>query len=555
MLTRFSVQGLSLIRDATLRLGPGLNVLTGEPGSGKSLLLTGLGLLLGGRAKPELVREGVAEAEVTAELELDDAAAALLPSELGIGPGRLLVSRTLPRSGRARAELGGRAVSIAGLADSMRFLLTLTAQHAGSALGDPKALFSALDADDGGLSLAVTEAVREVSKARTALEREQVLALRADREGELLRRDLGELRGMDPEALDATRLAARLATLRASERIAACSARLADVLVEREGAVEQELRALLGQLERLPGVDLLAPARESLEEALAAVHQAALTAERAQRDLFADPGELERLEEQERALARLCRRHGCGQSELPAKVAALEAELALLEGAAVRREQERTRLEAAVESAVALARELHARRKLRAVELEGRLEAELAALGMRGARLIFELVERSPDALDSRGLSDLRVLFAPNVGERPGELSRIASGGERARVLLGLRCAGVAASAPTLVLDEVDAGLGGAALEAVASRLSRAARGRQILCVTHHAGVAACADFHFRVQKFVSAGRTEVEVERLGGERRVAELARMLAGGNERGAKPLARRLLEGKRAGREDAA
>src|SRR5262245_17169302 len=131
MLTRFSVQGLSLVRDATLRLGPGLNVLTGEPGSGKSLLLTGLGLLLGGRARPELVREGVAEAEVTAELELDGSAAALLPSELGIAPGRLVVSRTLPRSGRARAELGGRAVSIAGLGDSMRFLLTLTAQHAG----------------------------------------------------------------------------------------------------------------------------------------------------------------------------------------------------------------------------------------------------------------------------------------------------------------------------------------------------------------------------------------------------------------------------------------
>jgi DNA repair protein RecN (Recombination protein N) len=184
-------------------------------------------------------------------------------------------------------------------------------------------------------------------------------------------------------------------------------------------------------------------------------------------------------------------------------------------------------------------------RKLRAAELERALELELHALGLGSARILLDLRERSPERLDARGISSLSLLFAANIGEPPGELARIASGGERSRVLVALRCAGVEAAAPTLVLDEIDAGLGGAALEAMAQRLSLAARGKQIVCVTHHAGVAALADTHFQVRKYVDGGRTQVEVRALSGEERVAELSRMLAGGRAPGARPLARRLLE----------
>ena len=531
MLTRLAIQGISILSDVSLELGPGLNVLTGEPGSGKSLLLSSLALLAGQRANAELVREGALEARVEACFR--------------VGDEERRFERVLARKGRSRATLDGRALPLTSLADGVRALLTVTAQHAHVALADPLLFLRALDASCPELGAEYARVHAELVSAQAVLSEAGELARRADRELDSLRHDLGELERLDGAWLEPELLRERLAALRASEQVGMACAHLADTLIEREPSVERELRGLVAEFERIGHLSRADQVREALLAALGAVADAARAAERLQGEVLEEPGELERLEEQERLLGRLARRYGCEAVHLRERTRTLRTDLERLESAAELARESESTAESLRGQALRLARELHVARKLRAAELERALELELHALGLGSARILLDLRERSPERLDARGISSLSLLFAANIGEPPGELARIASGGERSRVLVALRCAGVEAAAPTLVLDEIDAGLGGAALEAMAQRLSQAARGKQIVCVTHHAGVAALADTHFQVRKYVDGGRTQVEVRALSGEERVAELSRMLAGGRAPGARPLARRLLE----------
>ncbi len=531
MLTRLAIQGISILSDVNLELGPGLNVLSGEPGSGKSLLLTALGLLAGHKARAELVREGVGEARVEACFS--------------VAGEEQRFERVLARKGRSRALLNGRAVPLSSLNEAVSALLTVTAQHAHLALADPALFLRAIDAACPELELEYGRAYAELLAAQAALGETEELARRADRELDSLRHDLGELERLQGACVEPELVRQRLLALRAAEQVGLACARLADVLVDREPSVEREIRSLVAEFERLAHLAKADPVREALCAALGAVTDAARAAERLQGEVLEEPGELERLEEQERLLGRLARRYGCNAEQLGERTLALRADLDRLASAAELARQSRAQVEGLRERALGLARELQAVRKRRARELEAELERELQALGLAPARILLDLRERPPERLDARGISALSLLFAANVGEPPAELGRVASGGERSRVLVALRCAGVEAAAPTLVLDEVDAGLGGAALEAMAQRLLRAARGKQIVCVTHHAGVAALADTHFRVRKYVEEGRTQVEVQSVAGEERVAELSRMLAGGRAPGARPLARRLLE----------
>jgi DNA repair protein RecN (Recombination protein N) len=533
MLTRLAIQGISILSDVSLEFGPGLNVLTGEPGSGKSLLLAALGLLCGQKASPGLVREGVAEARVEAWFRL-------------AGEERRY-ERSLARQGpkRTRALVDGRALPLAALGEEVRARLTVTAQHAHLALADPALFMRALDENHAELGAQYQRLYAELATARSELSESLELARRAERELESLRHDLTQLDSLDGTCAEPELVRERLAALRASEQVSHSCARLQNALVERDASVERELRGLIADFERIGHLSRAEPVREALLTALSAVGDAARAADRLQNEVVEEPGELLQLEEQERLLGRLSRRYGCEPGRLRERTLQLRADVERLTAAAEVARVAASNVEALGEQALVLARRLHAARKKRSSELEQRLERELGALGLGSARILLDLTERAAERLDARGLSSLSVLFAANVGERPGELGRIASGGERSRVLVALRCAGVEAAAPTLVLDEIDAGLGGAALEAMAQRLALASRGKQILCVTHHASVAAMADAHFQVRKFVDGGRTQVEVQPLTGEDRVLELSRMLAGGRASGAKPLARRLLE----------
>jgi DNA repair protein RecN (Recombination protein N) len=327
------------------------------------------------------------------------------------------------------------------------------------------------------------------------------------------------------------------------------AARVKAVLCEREGSVEDELSALVRAAGRASDAPLgVRSLVEALQRTADEVQEAARAASRLELELDVEPAELSRLERRRTELERAAEALALAPDELGTELERARAELASLQVAEGRLVELNARRERARDRARELASALHDRRSRAVGELSRRLEAELADLRLAGARFALELQESPDGALTAQGMSTLSVAFAANPGEALGPLLRVASGGERSRLLLALRALGVGAqvvSHGSLVFDEVDAGVGGDAAEAVALRLARIAAQRQVIVVTHQPSVAAWAGAHFRVHKQTSQGRTSAQVERLSDPARVDELARMLSGsGREQSARVLARALL-----------
>jgi DNA repair protein RecN (Recombination protein N) len=533
VLTLLRIGGFALIDELELPFGPGLTAITGETGAGKSILVEALGLLRGARAGADVIRTGRDEARVEAILELPAGSATrarLVADGRELEEG-LVVRRVIARGGRGRAHLGGGLATAADLAATVAGLIDIASQHDQQSLTDPESQLAILDA------FAENQPLREEMAAAWAARTAAAAALasfaadaraRAERE-DLLRFQLGELEAARPAPGEDEALAAERERLKGAERFFAVTARGEETLYAGDGAVAERVAAVARDLTPLAALDpALAPLGERLAEAQAAIEDVARDLGRYARGIRADPARLGEVEERLFLLQRLCRKHGGTVADLAAKQAALRAELGELgsfeEGLVTRQ----AALAAAEARAAAAAEALGASRRRAASSLEKKVSTVLRELGFASARLPVSVEAREPGP---NGADRVRLLFAPNPGEEPRPLAKIASGGELSRVMLAVKQALARTDEVlTYVFDEVDAGVGGGTAEIIGRKLKRLAADRQVIVITHLPQVAAFADAHVRVSKTAARGKTRVEIVRLPDADRPAEIARMLAG-------------------------
>ncbi|MFS8639619.1 MAG: DNA repair protein RecN [Symbiobacteriaceae bacterium] len=575
MLVELTVEDIALIDHARLEFGPGLNLLTGETGAGKSILIDALGLAVGARASPELVREGAAAGRVDAVFALDPAA---VPrrlretlEELGLAveeDGQLILSREISSSGRSMARINGRPVTVTVLRRVAAGLIEIHGQGDNQLLLDPGRQLELLDAAGGDRIQALRARVAELVARLRRIDRErQALAGGDERERarrlDLLRFQLEEIDAARIEPDEEERLAARRRLLSGAERLARSLAEAYEVLYAGSGAAVDQLAAAARALEEAATVD---PELKSLSQRLQSLgyevedvaREVRARAERVEHD----PAELAAVEERLARLQQLKRKYGDTLEEVLAYREQVAAELLSLEGAAERLSQLDREREAVLREAAEAARRLHEVRRQVAEQLAGQMKPVLAALGMPGADFRVEFSYHADEQgipwqggrarLTERGADRVEFLLAANPGEPARPLARAASGGERSRVMLALRSLLVAMDdVPTVIFDEVDTGVGGETAWAVGERLARIAASRQVLCVTHLAPITALADRHFAVRKETRGSRTLTRVRLLSEEERLQELARMLGTGTVEKGTEAARILLERARRAR----
>lgn len=540
MLSSLAIRDVVLIDRLDLALGAGLTVLTGETGAGKSILLDSLGLALGQRAEAGMVRGGQAQASVAAcfHLAADHPANAVL-AEQGIEVEEdLVLRRVVQADGRSRAFVNDQPVGVALLRRLGALLVEVQGQHDQVGLADPAThaalldAFGALEADRMG----VAEAYRAWKQAERALREAQEAIAQAQRDEEWLRHAVEELSALAPVEGEEDALANERQAMQQGERRAeAVAAALSELQPrDRRGSAgpAAALRNAARALERLPAPNEEAsPILAALGQAQDSLAEAEAMLERLGADLGPDPRRLEQVEERLFALRAAARKHMVAVVELPALLADLASRLSALDAGAERAAALEQAATAARTAYVRRAEALSAARGGAARALEKAVAQELAPLKLDRARLHIEIAPREERAWAADGQDRVTFLVSTNPGQKPGQLDKIASGGELSRLMLALKVVLARGSpVPTLVFDEVDSGIGGATAAAVGERLARVAERLQVLVVTHSPQVAARGTQHWRVSKGVRAERAETRVEPLDPAARREELARMLAG-------------------------
>jgi DNA repair protein RecN (Recombination protein N) len=555
MLLELRVENLLLIERAELRLEPGLNVITGETGAGKTVLAHALDLLLGGKPRPGIVRPGAPEAYVEGVFSIPDGllsgdAMSDLRERLPDDLDEIVLGRRVGAEGRTRAFVQGRSASAADLRELGGRLLSFYGQHEHRKLTLASAQLDILDAFCGPAHAAVRERYAachtRVRSLRAALDELRARAGARDRDRDLLAFELDEIEGLGPDVEEEAALLAERGRLRQIDGLRAAAGAGAEAIAPEDGGLGAGMA--LGEAERLAdGVAGADAELDVLAERLRAVRIEAddLGAElrRYASGLEAEPGRLEEVEARLEQYDRLRRKHGGSVESVLAHAELCRAELARLE----RSDDDEARTEAELEHAVdeegGLARKLSKARAAAAPKLAERVLDELAQLAMEGAEFAVELQPR--EELGPAGAERVEFVIAPNPGVPAMPLRETASGGETSRAMLALLTAAGAAGDTTLVFDEVDAGIGGQTARAVGERLRALAERRQIVCITHLPQIASLARRHFRIEKSAETELARTTVEALDDGDLVAELCRMLgADTSDAGARRHAEELL-----------
>ncbi len=540
MLSTLSIRDIVLIDRLDLEFQPGLSALTGESGAGKSILLDALGLALGGRAETRMVRHGAAQGSVTAAFDLADTHPLFaLLAEQGIAAedGAVVLRRIVGADGRSRAfvndqpvaagllrQIGDGLVEIHGQFDNQRLLSPVT--H--------RALLDAFAGLDGPLA-EVAHAWGVATAADAALAEAEAALLAARRDEDFLRHSLGELDELAPEADEEAALADTRARLMGGEKIVQAMADAARALSGEEPlpGAEAAIQEAMRPLERIAALagGQLDGAIEALGRARGEVIEAQAQIERALAELDLDPRRLEETEDRLFSLRAAARKHGCPVAELPVLRQDLGERLANLDDGVARLARLKAEAKAAHAAYDAAAANLGETRREAATRLDAEVTAELRPLNL--GRAVFRTVVRDLPPADWSAQGKDQVVFevATNPGSPTGPLNRIASGGELARFMLALKVVLAQADpVPTLIFDEVDAGVGGAVADAVGERLARLGGEVQVLVLTHSPQVAARGAHHWRVRKAVGEGEALTRIDVLDAAERREELARMLAG-------------------------
>ncbi|HUE24742.1 MAG TPA: DNA repair protein RecN [Bryobacteraceae bacterium] len=535
MLVELLVENYAVVDRIRVRFHPGLNLLTGETGSGKSIVVDAFGLLLGARASPETIRSGAVRARVAGIFDVRDRAdvrALLDPAGIAVEDSELLVEREILAGGKSRAFVGSRPVAVSLLRELAPLLGDIHGQH------DQQLLFSAdaqrdmLDAfaSSGELRTQIAEihaSWKAAGAALETLERTEQEKLRLLDLWEFQRK---EIEGAAPSAGEDEALDAERRVLQNLGRLQENAGTAYAALYDSPEAALAQVRLAAKRLDDVCRIDpSLAGLGEYLQSAEVAIKEASYGLRDYLSGLEANPGRLEEIENRLALLDKLKRKYGASLGEVLVFLAEVRAQIEQVEHAGERMAElrgERERLAGGYQRA---AGELTALRTRAARKLEKGVEAELASLAMERTKFRIQIAAApwSPSGADR-----VEFLVSPNLGEEPKPLEKVASGGEISRIALALKTCLADDIAPhrTLVFDEVDAGIGGSAAEGVGRRLKKLAAANQVLCVTHLAQIAAFADHHYCVEKRESQGRTVAGIEELDRPGRTREVGRMLSG-------------------------
>jgi DNA repair protein RecN (Recombination protein N) len=541
MLSRLSIRDIVLIGRLDIDFAAGLAVLTGETGAGKSILLDAFALALGARGDQALVRQGAEQGQVTAVFEVErghPARALLLAHNLANdipAEDELILRRVQFADGRTRAFINDQPVSVQVMKELGTALVEIHGQHDERALVDAAThrrlldAFGALEADAAKVER-LWEARRE---AQAAADAHRAEVERAKREGDWLRHAVEELGTLSPQAGEETALAERRTGMMQAEKVAEDLHDAHEVIAGANSSVPA-LAGVIRRLERraAQAPALVEPAVKALDTALSALEETRSHLEQALRTADFDPAELERIEERLFALRAAGRKYNAPVDELAAMAARYKSDIALIDAGADRLKA----LEAAAREAEAdyraAADRLSKARLQAAKALDKAVNGELKPLKLERAKFSTEIVSDAA-AAGPNGIDRVEFWVQTNPGTRPGPLMKVASGGELARFLLALKVVlADRGSAPTLVFDEIDTGVGGAVADAIGVRLAKLASGVQVLAVTHAPQVAARADRHYLISKdaLEKGKRVATRVTEVAAERRREEIARMLAG-------------------------
>ena len=545
MLVTLRVKNFILMDALELSLDRGLNVLTGETGAGKSIVVGALSLVLGGRANAEQVRPGADEAEIEALFDVRGSDRVLAALEAGgvAGDGDLVIRRVIQSSGRSRAYLNGRLCTAGELAALAPELADVASQHESVALTDPSTHLGYLDRFarlvDQRIELSTEVARLEAIVARIHAVREAERG-RGEREA-FVSFQLQAIEALSPQPGEMEELATERHRLRHAGRLLDLTRGVSLRLDQGDGAICDEVARAASDLAAAAEIDpALAPIARALEGCRSELIEVARDVTRYAERTEADPARLSDVEERLYRLEGLLRQHGPTLEDVLATRDRLAAELAAFAGAESRIAELEREKEAQLAVAAERARKLSARRRKAAEKLGAAISGELAEMGMGGARVVVDVAalggERAELAVDGArlgpdGIDRVEFLISPNKGIDPRPLRKIASGGELSRALLALK-RGLAECGPAglYVFDEVDAGVGGAVADKIGRAIADVAKHHQVLCITHLAPIAAFGDAHFVVSKQIDGGMTRSGVVRVERKERVAEVARMLSG-------------------------
>ena len=531
MLRRLILRDVVIVTELEVEFAAGFSVLTGETGAGKSILIDALQLALGNRAESSLVREGAARAEVCAEFDSPAALAPWLDEAGYVTDATLLLRRTVDAQGRSRAWINGSPATVAQLREVADYLVDIHGQHAWQSLTRPAAVRTLLDAQAGVDPAPLAAAWQRWRTARQALEHARSQRDTLERERERLAWQVGEVDKLGPAE-------GEWAELEAEHQRLAHGQSLLEGARDALGAVadaEPSATALIGRaidaLDEVLRYDAeLADVVEVLRSAQAQVDDAAHTLAAYLGRREPDPERLAELDARLSAWMSLARRYRRAPAELPALLAGWKAELKALDAAADLDALERAEAEAAA-AWRRLAEQAGKARRKAAPGLAAAVTQAMQQLGMAGGR--FEVALVPLDEPQAHGLEAVELRVAGHAGSTPRPLAKVASGGELSRLALAIAVttAQAGGGVPTLIFDEIDAGVGGNVADSVGRLMKQLGASAQVLAVTHLAQVAACADRHFVVAKAARGGVTESRVTPVAGEARVAEIARMLGGG------------------------
>jgi DNA repair protein RecN (Recombination protein N) len=537
MITELRIADLGVISEAAVEPHPGLTVVTGETGAGKTMIVTGLGLLLGARADPSAVRRGSERARVEGRFSCSDPAVATAVTEAGgeLEDGELLVARQVTAAGRSRAFLGGAQVPAPICARVIETLIAIHGQSEQVRLRSADRQRELLDRFAGESVADPLERYRQAwaerRSASTELDRLQAEAQRRAREIDLLRFGLSEIEAVAPEPGEDVRLAAEATRLQSADdlRLVAEQALVAVAGAEDEaGGALSEVTEARKALERSAADPLLADLARRLADAGYALAEVAGDLAGYLGDLEVEPGRLEQIAERRSRLSGLTRKYGSSVDEVLAWAATAAVRLTELEGGDERVGVLAARVSELDNELDSLVTVISAARRTAAAAFVDHVHPELTALALPHARLVFD-VQRAE--LGPHGADQVELLFSANPGSEPQSLAKVASGGELSRIRLALEVVLAAGqSGGTLVFDEVDAGVGGRVAVEIGRRLAQLARHSQVIVVTHLAQVAAFADRHYVVVKSDDGQVTTSGVQLVSDSERAAELARMMAG-------------------------
>jgi DNA repair protein RecN (Recombination protein N) len=539
MLRFLRIRNLAVIEAVEVEFEPGFNVLTGETGAGKSIVVEAVGLLLGARASPDLVRTGEAQATIEAIFETADGH-------------ELVVRRDITAQGRSRSFINGALATAAALRDLSARLVELHGQHEHQALLDPLTHLPLLDdfAELGDESARVASAWDVVRTLREQLERSRMDAREKAARLDLIAFQLAEIEKAGPKPGEDEELVATRQVLASAERIQRLCQESYAALYESEAAVLAGLGGVWKRVGELASFDpkfgSYLDERDAIKSQL---EDLAFFLRQYADGVDASPARLHEVEERLAVLERLKRKHGPALQDVIDKGRALARERDLLTGTGERAADLEQQLALATRRFLETARELSNRRRKAAVEFAKRLEALLAELAMTRTRfeVRFQHDELPPERWSERGIDEAEFFVSPNPGEELRPLARIVSGGELSRVMLALKTLSACAERSrgtsgksdravadngekTLIFDEVDAGIGGRVADVVGARLRALGERFQVLCITHLPQIAAHGATQFRIEKRVRGNRTVTSVEQLSSEARVDEIARMIGG-------------------------